>query len=136
MLSRKRRQTIRAFAHDYFLRVSYVDIYGRNVGYDYDHILEEIKANFPNARTSKIWLRRMAYEITDRMPVRRRSRRALASDYAMSELLRTRSGRGISMPVIIRNIHIKFPGQHVSLPELRRMEARLRVNKFDVPERT
>src|ERR1039458_5008895 len=73
--ARKKKLTIKRFAHDYFQRVNYVDIYGRKVGFDYGFILAEIKQQFPAAKTSKTWLRRMAYEIKIdvRMPVRRHS---------------------------------------------------------------
>lgn len=131
----KAKPTIKEFAHDYFLRVNYVDIYGRNVGYDYDHILAEIKKQFPKSKTSRRWLRIMAYELNGsaRMPVRRRSRRALAEGYAEVLLLR-RSGGSVHRHVT-EAVKKKFPDQHISAPELRRLEGHLRFLKFAIPPR-
>jgi hypothetical protein len=136
MLSRA--QTIKDFAREYFQRVNYVDIYGRKVGYDYDFILTEIKKKFPAARTSKRWLRMMAYEITGtvQMPMRRRSRRALAEGYAEVLLLR-RQGQSVDIyKNITREIKRKFPDQHVSSDELRRIEKHLKFLKFPIPPRS
>jgi hypothetical protein len=130
-----RKQTIKEVANALFLKVSYIDINGRNVGYDYDFILAEIKKKFAGARTSKRWLRKMAYEIagTVRMPVRRRSRRALAEGYAMALLLRR--GGGSVYGEVTRTVKKKFPEQHISADKLRRLDGRLRFAKFLVPPR-
>jgi len=128
-----RKQTIKEFARDYFIRVNYVDIYGRKVGYDYEHILAEIKKNFPNAKTSKRWLRKMAYELngTERLPVRRRSRRALAEGLAMTLLLRRSSAYG----GVTVDVKKKFPERHLCADDLRRLERHLKSLKFTVPAR-
>jgi hypothetical protein len=129
-----RAQTIKDFAHDYFLRVNYVDIYGRKVGYDYNHILAEIKAKFPTARTSKRWLRKMAYELSGsgKMPMRRRS--GLAEGYAMSLLLVIEKGRALNFNSIQCRVFRKF-GVKPMTHELTRLERRLRFLKFTVPPR-
>ncbi len=131
---RSRAQTIRAFAHEYFLRVNYVDVYGRNIGYDYEFILAEIKRAFPTARTSKIWLRRMAYELngSTRMPVRRRSRKALAEGFAMSLLVKQSR---LSLNGIRVDVKRKFPDQTVTLAEIKKLERHLVSTNFIVPSR-
>jgi hypothetical protein len=125
--------TIKRFAHDYFMRVSFVDIYGRNIGYDYDFILAEIRATFPGARTSRRWLQDMAYVLnrSAKLPVRRRSRRALSEDFAMALLLRPI--RYVSICNAVRN---KFPDHVQTLKSLRSLEGRLKNRGFVVPERT
>ena len=130
------RGTIKEFACEYFTRVNYVDIYGREVGFEYDFILAEIKRHFPKAKTSKRWLRMMAYELngTTRMPARIRSRRILAEGYAMVLLLR-RSGRRSVYMTVTRDVKLKFPDQHVPASRLRSLEVRLRNLKFTVPPR-
>jgi hypothetical protein len=134
-----RKPTIKSFARDYFVRVNYIDIYGRGVGYDYEFILAEIKKQFPDAKTSKLWLRRMAYEIvgTVRMPMRRRSRRALAEGYAMTRLLKLarNSVLGSRYDNVVQRVREKFPEQTLSTSDLRRLENRLRFLKFSVPPR-
>lgn len=136
-LTTTKKPTIKEFAREYFVRVNYVDVFGRNVGFDYDHILAAIKVQFPNARTSKKWLRKMAYELTGivRMPTRRRSRRALAEEFAMSVLMRVALNGGIQYQNVAKRVRQKFPDQPLKLPELRRLEGRLRSLGFTVPER-
>jgi hypothetical protein len=132
MLSSAPKMTIKKFAHDYFMRVSFIDIYGRNIGYDYDFILEEIKRTFPDARTSRRWLQDMAYILnrSARLPVRRRSRRTLAEDYAMSLLLRPYLYGSVRDAV-----RKKFPEHGTSLRTLRSLEVRLRNRGFTIPPR-
>jgi hypothetical protein len=133
-----RAQTIKKFAHEYFVRVNYIDIYGRDVGYDYDYILAEIKKQFPKARTSKRWLRMMGYELTGtvRMPMRRRSRRALAEGYAMTLLLKTtRTKTGMRYDHILEGVRKKFAEVVMSAIELRRLENNLRYQNFPLPPR-
>lgn len=131
----QRKPTIKMFACEYFQRVNYIDIYGRKVGYDYAFILAEIMKQFPSAKTSKKWLRRMAYEVktTARMPVRRHSRRALAEGYAMAMLLR-RSGRH-AHGNIVKSVRQKFPDQHVPKVRLRSLDRWLANNGFPIPPR-
>ena len=118
------------------MKLSFVDVYGHAIGYDYDFILAEIKKKFPEAKTSKVWLRRMAYELNEtvRMPARCRACRRLAESYAKVLLLR-RSG-----PSVYRNVtkavKEKFPERHFSAPELRQIERSLRNRGFTIPPRT
>lgn len=130
-----KRMTIKAFAHDYFTRVSFVDIYGRKIGYDYDFILHEIKAHFPGARTSRCWLQKMAYVLnrSEKLPARRRSRRSLAEDYAMSLLLR-RSGQH-AYHDIQKSVRAKFPEHSPSSTLLRSLDVRLKNRGFTIPPR-
>lgn len=127
--------TIKKFAREFFTRVNFIDVYGRNVGYDYEHILAELRKEFPKAKTSKRWLRMMAYELNGvvRMPMRRRSRRALAESYAEVLLLR-RSGDKVYSNVTVE-VKKKFPEQHFSAADLRRLDSSLRYRKFPVPPR-
>lgn len=129
-----KRQSIRKWAHDFFLKVSYVDVYGRNVGYDYDYILAELKKQFPEAKTSKRWLRMMAYELsgTVRMPARLRYK-GLAEGYAMALLVST--PQDISYVGIVARITKKFPAYSPSLITLHHLENKLRHEKFVVPHR-
>jgi hypothetical protein len=132
MLSRK--QTIKDFARDYFTRVNYVDVYGRNIGYDYSFILAEIKKQFPEARTSRRWLQDMAYIVNrnEKLPARRRSRRALAEGFAMAKLI---DPRGLRYKSVRGAVKIKFPDHPSSIETLRLLEAKLRRKRFIIPVR-
>lgn len=136
-MSRVARKTIKEFACKMFVRVNYIDIDGRNVGYDYDYILAEVKKQFPNASTSKRWLRKMAYDLngTVRMPVRRRSRYALARGYAMVLLLKAENGVGLSYHSIWHRVHRKFPDHTPGSSVLRSLEVQLRHREFVIPPR-
>lgn len=131
-----RKQTIKMFAHELLVEPNFIDIHGRAVGHDYDFILARIREQFPNARTTRRLLQDMAYIFnrTERLPVRRRSRRALAEDYASAMLLR-RSGvhahRGVQ--TLVRK---KFPEQRMSSVDLRRLDTHLRHLGFPVPPRS
>lgn len=133
--SAPKKLTIKKFAHDYFMRVSFVDLHGRDIGYDYDFILAEIRRTFPGARTSRRWLQTMAYALNrdTRLPVRRRSRRALAEDYAMVMLMR-RSGSNV-YDHVTREVKKKFAEQHISADELRSLDARLKNQGRKLPPR-
>jgi len=137
MPSKQPKMTIKRFAHEYFVKVSFVDIYGRNIGYDYSTILAEIKKHFPHANTSRRWLQDMAYVLnrSERLPVRRRSRRALAQEYALSMLLRQRNGAGLKYASIGAACRSKFPDQRTSVASLRKLEGHLRRLEFTVPTR-
>lgn len=132
--------TIKRWAHEFFVRVSYVDIDGRNVGYDYEYILAELKKKFPDARTSKRWLRKMAYELNGqvRMPVRRRSRRALARGYAEALLLRVTDAEinaGLQYRTVYKYVWGKFPDHTISIEGLKEIERELKRRSFNVPVR-
>lgn len=136
MLSSAPKMTIKQFAHDYFLKVSFVDIYGRNIGYDYSYILAKIKEQFPNARTSRRWLQDMAYIFnrTEKFPVRRRSRQALAEDYAMALLLKKNGPNTYSN--IAGAVRRKFPDRRISHERLRSLEVWLRNKNYPIPSRS
>jgi hypothetical protein len=129
-----RKLTIKEFACERFVSVNYVDVYGRNIGYDYEFILAEIKKKFPEAKTSKRWLRMMAYELnnTARIPARRRSRRALAEGYAEALLLQPEAK---TYRNITRAVRRKFDEQRITSAELRRVEQSLLSRGFTVPAR-
>src|ERR1035437_2731333 len=38
-----KKPTIKKLAHEYFVKVNFIDIYGRNIGYDYSFILDANK---------------------------------------------------------------------------------------------
>jgi hypothetical protein len=131
------KSTIKEFACDFFVKVNYVDVYGRNVGYDYEFILAEIKKRFPEAKTSKRWLRMMAYELnnTIRIPARRRSRRALAEGYAEVLLLRPGRTGAKAYSNISQDVRKKFVEQSIPPSDLRRVERSLISRGFAVPAR-
>lgn len=129
------RLTIKKFAHDYFTRVSFVDIHGRNIGYDYDFILSEVKRAFPHARTSRPWLQKMAYTLNRdaRLPVRRRSRLALSEEFAKALLLH-RNGHHVYRD-IGTTVQRKFPEYRPTPARLKSLEASLRNRGFKIPPR-
>lgn len=132
------QNTIKEWANDYFVRVNYIDIYGRNVGYDYDFILAKLKEKFPKARTSGRWLRKMAYDLNGsvKLPVRRRSRKILARDFAMSLLIKVMpNGMGVKYTHVVDKTHRKFPDRTVPIEEVLKLERRLRYLNFHVPPR-
>jgi hypothetical protein len=130
-----KKLTIKKFAHEYFMKINFVDIYGRNIGHDYSFILDRIKEQFPDARTSRRLLQDMAYVLkrSERLPMRRLSRRTMAEDYAMALLLK-RSGKR-AHDGITTEIRKKFPGQHVYAERLRSLELRLKNRGFTIPPR-
>jgi hypothetical protein len=130
-----KKLTIKKFAHEYFVKVNFVDIYGRNIGHDYSFILDRIKEQFPEARTSRRWLQDMAYILnrSERLPVRRRSRRTVAEDYAKALLLRW-NGRRVHNAVS-SEVRKKFPEQHIPVARLRQLELQLKNMGFAIPIR-
>lgn len=131
-----KRVTIKSFAHEYLVKTSFVDIYGRNIGYDYSFILAEIKKQFPHARTTRRLLQDMAYILNrdERFPVRRRSRRALAEDYAMALLLR-RNSRNVYRNVATA-VKKKFPDHRPTLDRIKALDVWLSRKGFPIPPRT
>jgi hypothetical protein len=130
-----KKPTIKKLAHEYFVKVSFVDIYGRNIGYDYNFILDRIKEQFPNARTSRRWVQDMAYILnrSEKLPVRRHSSRTTAEDYAKALLLK-RSGRK-AYSHITGAVKERFPDQHFSADHLRQLDRWLRNKGFTIPAR-
>lgn len=134
MSARARKPTIKTFAHDLLVKTNFVDIHGRAVGYDYDYILARIMEQFPEARTTRRLVQDMAYIFnrTERLPVRRRSRRALAEDYAAVLLLRpTRTFNSNVRDGVKR----KFPDQTITVEELKVLGRKLSSRGFTVPRR-
>lgn len=132
-------RTIKDWARNALSEVNYVDIWGRRVGFDYIHVLTQLKKAFPNSHTSMVWLRKMAYEFntTMRMPVRRRSRRILAREYAKALLIMTAHGsdRGYALREIGRLVKKKFPDQPTpNEQQLYRTAVYLAFKGFTVPK--
>ncbi len=129
-----RAQTIKQFARDHFVKVNFIDIYGRSVGLDYNFILASIKARYPNARTSRRWLQDMAYLLqrTEKMPDRRRLNKNLVDAYTMTVL---RVEPGISFSAARKRVRRKFPDHVPNYEALRRLERKLRRLGFTVPAR-
>jgi hypothetical protein len=119
-VSKKTYKTIKEAAEDLLLQVSYVDIYGRKVGLTYKTILQRLHDGFPNGspnwpgfRTSLRSLQMVAYALNGsdkHMPVRRRSSKVLARDFARALLLKTDdTGNGLPYISIARQVKRKFP---------------------------
>lgn len=106
-------RTVKQYAQELLVRVNYVDAFNRNVGLDYRHILAMLKKEFPKSGTTLKELQKIAYGLNAanvRLPVRRRSRRILARDFARSLLiLKDESGRGLSYRVIASRVKGRFP---------------------------
>ncbi len=116
----KTYKTVKEAAEALLLQVSYVDIYGRKVGLTYKAILKKLHESFPNGspnwpkyRTSLRSLQMVAYALNGsdkKMPVRRRSSKVLARDFARVLLLKTdENGKGLSYVSIARQVKRKFP---------------------------
>lgn len=107
-------KTVKQYAQELLLRVNYVDAFGRNVGFDYLYILALLKKEFPGSNTTIKELQKVAYSTRDstdgRLPVRRRSRKILARDFARSLLLlKDDDGNGLSYQAIARRVKLRFP---------------------------
>lgn len=141
-----KHKTVKAAAEALLLQVSYVDIYGRNVGLTYKTILKKLHEGFPNGspnwpgfRTSLRSLQMVAYALngSDRkMPVRRRSLKVLARDFARTLLLKTDdTGTGLSYVSIARRTKSKFPEYpYLSAEQLAGLELYL-AKQFKLPPR-
>jgi hypothetical protein len=110
-----RKGTIKAYANELLTKVSFTDIYGRHVGFDYLYILSLIKSKFPNSGITIRVLRWAAYELnrddTVRVPARRHSRRLLARDFTRALLMETdpETNLGLSNRAIGDRVRSKFP---------------------------
>lgn len=108
-----RTGTIREYARELLLRVSFVDVFGRNVGYDYQYILSLIKKAFPRSNTTPRLLWWEAAELRSegiRIPARRTSRRVAARDYTRALLMVSEStGYGLSNSAIRNKVRARFP---------------------------
>jgi len=130
-----RAQTIKDFARDYFVKVSFTDISGRNIGYDYTFIFEKIKAQFPASRTSRDWVRKMASELNqhEKLPVRGRLNKPSRNSYAMSLLV---SSPETDTYLKIKNaVRRKFPKFAFDIRELLRLERKLVRLGYNPPRR-
>lgn len=115
-MRKKTYKTIKEAAEDLLMEVSYVDVYGRRVGLTYKAILKRLHENFPNGspnwpgfRTSLRSLQMVAYALNGsrcQMPVRRRSPKVLARDYARALLVHPDA---YSYRRIARMVKHKFP---------------------------
>lgn len=140
-------RTIKDAADDLLMQVSYVDVYGRNVGLTYSVILKRLHELFPNGspnwpgyRTSLGSLRKMAYAIngsSSKMPVRRRSTRILARDYARALLveINKKTGTGHSLKAISRRVKKKFPDYPIIPGRQLNSLARYLEPRFKLPPR-
>lgn len=109
-------RTVKQYAQELLVRVNYVDAFNRNVGFDYRYILVMLKKEFPRSNTTIKELQKIAYSMNGtnvRLPVRRRSRRILARDFARALLIATdESGQGLSYQVIASRVKARFPDTH------------------------
>jgi hypothetical protein len=109
-------KTIKEAAEYLLMQENYVDVYGRRVGLTYAAILKKLHADFPEGsknwpgvKTSLRSLQMVAYALNgsqQQMPVRRRSTKVLARDYARALLLQP---EGHSHKTISRMVRRKFP---------------------------
>lgn len=132
-MKKKKPKTIKDYAQRLLLEADFVDAYGRNVGFDYETILRMIKAEFPEARTTKQALRYVLYTIDPklRLPARHRSRRVLGREYARSLLLKKWSYQKIQAET-----HKKFSdAPYITTATLRSFEEALRRERITVPKR-
>lgn len=146
-MRKKTYKTIKEAAEDLLMEVSYVDVYGRRVGLTYKAILKKLHENFPNGspnwpgfRTSLRSLQMIAYALNSsqrQMPVRRRSPKVLARDYARSLLNEQRiGGEGYSYKQIARMVKRKFPEYGtLSTEQLSGLALYLATKKFKLPPR-
>lgn len=120
-----KEQTIKEFAREFYLKTSFVDIHGRSIGYDYSFILAKIKARFPNSRTSRDWVRKMASELNqhEKLPVRGRINKPSRNAYAMALLVR--SPETHTYLKIKNSVLRKFPKFRFDLREFRWLERKL-----------
>jgi len=128
---------VKARTEELLAAVSFVDIHGRKIGYDYGTIMEMIKAEFPNSRISSRVLRtKNAYDMQCagiQLPVRRRSRKVLAREYTHALLLQNEGMLGLSLRTIRTRIRKKFPG--IPVLSLGHVEAYLIRRGYQVPFR-
>lgn len=104
-------KTIRSYAEHLLTKTDFVDCHGRRVGLDYPTILGMIRKRFPRGHTSIRSLRQNVYTLdpATRLPVRRKSRKLLAREYARTLLMqRDSDGRGLPLASISRKVKAKF----------------------------
>lgn len=104
-------KTIRSYAEHLLTKTDFVDCHGRRVGLDYPTIIALIKRKFPSSRTSTPSLRQNVYMLdpSTRLPVRRKSRRLLAREYARTLLMqRDSNGKGLPLEKVSWKIKGKF----------------------------
>lgn len=134
-----RAHNVREYAEELLEATFFVDISGRRVGYDYVTISKMIRERFPGSRASVRVLRdwyapALQRKPGVRMPLRRRSRAIMASEFTRSLLLRALDdGRGLAYSTIRWHFYTRFPG--IKLLGLRRVEAHLRKQGYVIPVR-
>lgn len=135
---RKQFKTIKQYAEHLLTKTDYVDCWGRSVGLDYLTILSLIRRYFPEGRTSIRSLRAYLYTLdsSTRLPVRRRSHKILAREYARALLLESNpDGTGLALKVVSDTVKKKFPRtKRIAVKQLVAMLPALRRNfKSRVP---
>lgn len=137
-MSFKSTSTVKEYVEKLLMATSFVDIHGRNIGYDYGSIVRMIKLRFPKSRVSrrvlKDWYSPNLQQTNVRLPSRRRTRsQAMAVEFTRAQLLKRVDGVGLRVSTIQRNVRRNFPG----LPsrDLRKMERHLKRKGYVVPER-
>jgi hypothetical protein len=142
-MRKKVYRTIKEAQEDLLMQVSYVDVYGRRVGLTYKTILRKLheifpkgSKNWPGYRTSLRSLQMVAYALNGselQMPVRRRSPKVLARDYARSLLV---DPAGYSFITIAKKVKIKFPEYgRLTAEQLTGLSLHLTKQKFKLPPR-
>lgn len=140
---KKPYRTIKEAAEDLLLQVSYVDVYGRKVGLTYKTILRKLHESFPKGsknwpglKTSLRSLQMIAYALngSDRqMPVRRRSPKVLARDYARALLI---DPEGLSFRTVANRVKKKFPEYgRLTTEQMTGLSLHLTKQKFKLPPR-
>jgi hypothetical protein len=143
MSKKKTYKTIKDAAEDLLMEVSYVDVYGRNLGLPYKVVLAKIHELFPNGSdnwpgvlTSWHSLRQVAYALNSsdrRVPGRRRSPRLAAWDYSRALLI---DPKGYSFKQIANMVKRKFPDQPKIKPhQLTGLAFHLSKQNFKLPPR-
>jgi hypothetical protein len=142
-MRKKVYRTIKEAQEDLLMQVSYVDVYGRRVGLTYKTILRKLheifpkgSKNWPGYRTSLRSLQMVAYALNGselQMPVRRRSPKVLARDYARSLLV---DPAGHSFRIIAKKVKTKFPEYgRLTAEQLTGLSLHLTKQKFKLPPR-
>lgn len=124
-------KTIKEAAEYLLMEVSYVDVYGRRVGLTYAAILKRLhedfpagSKNWPGVKTSLRSLQMVAYALNgsqQQMPVRRRSTKVLARDYARALLLDVKGHSHATISRLVKRKFSEYPkltaGQMIGLAQ-------------------
>lgn len=147
----KKSGPVRAYVEELLTAVSFIDINGRKIGFDYLTIAQMVAKKFPNSRlktrarqeqrgitTRKFhllqdWYMPRARRQGLRFPVRYRSRRLLARDYARALLIEQTDNVGLTLETIRRRVRKRFP--EIPALSLGHVEAGLRLRGYEIPSR-